>query len=278
MKKLLLSILSGIFVSSLSVLPAAAATTVIVTPTNTHGWSTADTRPGGAVNFVMDSSAPGNPHNGALQLTTDVTTAAKAQYMHDANTALSSVNELSYYTKQNSAIFPEGDPSYQLAVCLNGTPGGVCNGFSTLVFEPYQNPGNNGNVAVVNGVWQQWDVDAGQFWSTRTVVCTGGPVAGQGVTAGGGGAPFYPLSLIKTMCPNAVAVGFGVNIGSFNPGYNVETDLVNFNGTTYNFEPFQSPSDKNECKKGGWQDLTDQNGQPFKNQGECVSWTNGHGR
>src|SRR5690349_1073622 len=77
---------------------AAAANTVVVTPTNQQGWTTADTRPGGTVNFVVDSTAPSGA--GALQLTTDATLTAKAQYMHAANTPLSSITELSYYTKQ----------------------------------------------------------------------------------------------------------------------------------------------------------------------------------
>src|SRR3954451_13052104 len=90
---------------------AVAASTVVVTPTNTQGWSTADTRPGGAVNYVADTTAPGGS---ALQLTTDATTAAKAQYIHAADTPLSAVNELAYRTKQNSASFAQADPSYQL--------------------------------------------------------------------------------------------------------------------------------------------------------------------
>src|SRR5581483_11693196 len=70
---------------------ASAATTVVVTPANTQGWSTADTRPGGAVNFVVDASSPAP--NGALQLTTDGTAAAKAQYLHATNTPLSTVTD-----------------------------------------------------------------------------------------------------------------------------------------------------------------------------------------
>jgi hypothetical protein len=222
--------------------PAAADSQIVVTPPlNSQGWSTADTRPGGTVSFVSDPTAPGSPHNGALQLTTDATPTAKAQYLHAASTLLADVTELSYHTKQLSAAFPGGDPSYQLIMCLNGVTGtGACSpsgaplatsSFTTLVFEPYQNG------LVLNNIWQLWDVDQGQFWSTRTVICTGGALVGQEVTAGGGGAPFYTLAMIKTMCPNAVVIGFGVNIGSNNPSYVVRTDLFNFNGTTYNFEP-----------------------------------------
>src|SRR6478735_8367676 len=119
------------------VVSAMAASTVVVTPTNTQGWSTADTRPGGAVNYVVDATAPAGV--GALQLTTDATTTAKAQYMHAASTPLSAVTELSYYTKQNSAPFYGADASYQLPVCLGGISGTTCNGFTTFVYEPYEN-------------------------------------------------------------------------------------------------------------------------------------------
>jgi len=195
---------------------------VVVTPSNTQGWSTADTRPGGAVNFVVDATAPSG--RGALQLTTDATNAAKAQYLHAASTPLAGVTQLSYYTKQNSAAFAQGAVSYQLPLFLNGTTG-----FTTLVFEPYQNTLQG---PVLPTVWQQWDVDAGLFWSTRTVTCSNGTVTGTS-----GGPANYTLAMIKTMCPTASVLGFGVNIGSYNPSYNVETDLVNFNGTVYDFEP-----------------------------------------
>lgn len=240
----------------------AAGTTVVVTPTNTQGWSTADTTAGGAVNFVVDATAPRGA--GALQLTTNASVDAKAQYLHAANTPLASVTELSYSTKQVSASFVGGDPSYQLPVCLGGVVGTMCIGFTTFVYEPYQNG------VVTPGAWQSWDVDAGQFWSSRTV--TNGTCA---VVRGDGGPPFYTLATLKAMCPNAVVVGFGVNIGSNNPSYNVETDLVDFNGTIYDFEPFSTPTDKDQCKNGGFKNYTDPStGQPFKNQGQCVSFTN----
>jgi hypothetical protein len=254
---------------------AMAATTIVVTPTNQQGWTTADTRPGGDVNFVLDSTAPSGI--GALQLTTDATTAAKAQYMHDANTPLANVTELSYYTRQVSGP-PHADPSYQLVVCLGGLTSPVtamnplgCTGFTTFVFEPYQ---NNGLAApsplITPNVWQQWDVDAGQFWSSRTVNAGGSCVVAQG----SGGPPFYSLPTLKTICPSAVVVGFGVNIGTFNPSYNVYTDLVNFNGTTYDFEPYVIASDKNQCKNGGHTQVTRADGSSFKNQGDCMQYLN----
>jgi hypothetical protein len=260
MKKLL-ALGLGLAAAATLVVTAMAASTIVVTPTNTQGWSTDDTRIGGAVNFVVDATAPSGV--GALQLTTDATTAAKAQYMHAASVPLANVTELRYYTKQNSASFAGGDASYQLPVCLGGVSGTTCTGFTTFVYEPYENG------TVVPGTWQSWDVDMGQFWSSRTY--TNGTCA---VVAGAGGAPFYSLVALKTACPSAVVVGFGVNIGTFNPSYNVETDLVNFNGTSYDFEPYAVAHDKDQCKDGGWQTLKRADGSAFKNQGDCVSYTN----
>jgi hypothetical protein len=253
-KKLISGISSSLVIVAGMPIMASAASNVIVSPTNTHGWTTDDTRPGGNVSFVSDSSSPAG--SGALKLTTDSTTTSKAQYMHSANVSLSDVDKLSYFTKQNSASFDGGAPSYQLPVNLNGT-----SGFTTFVYEPYENG------TVTNGEWQSWDVDSGQFWSSRSVTCSNGAVV-----AGGGGAPFYSLSQIKTMCPDAVVTGFGVNVGSNNPNYNVETDLVDFNGTTYDFERYNTPQDKDDCKKDSYKNLTDNNGNGFKNQGACVSY------
>jgi hypothetical protein len=253
---------------------ATFAQTVIVTPTNTQGWSTADTRPGGDVDFVSDAPPAGG--NGSLELTTDGSVnpqgagTAKAQYMHGANLPLSQVTELSYMTKQVSASFAGGAPSYQLPVCLGGigtptptNPSG-CIGFTTFVYEPYQNG------TVTPNAWQTWDVDSGQFWSSRGYNDGGTCVIG----AGGGGAPFYNLTTLKTICPTAIVVGFGVNIGSNNPNYVVRTDFVNFNGTTYNFEMFESPTTAGQCKNSGWQTLRRADGSPFRNQGDCIQYVN----
>jgi hypothetical protein len=113
-----------------------------------------------------------------------------------------------------------------LQIDVNGLK--TAGGFTTLVFEPYQNVDQH---TIVPGRWEKWDVDAGQFWSSRS--STEGTCV---LVAGAGGPPFYTLAAIKTMCPNAVVVGIGVNIGSNNPGYTVATDGVQFNPVIYNFE------------------------------------------
>jgi hypothetical protein len=259
-------------------LTSLAASNTVVTPDSTQGWSTADTRTGGAVNFINDATAPAG--SGALQLTTDGTTTSKAQYLHAANTPLSSVTSLSYYTKQNAPSGTVADASYQLVLCLTGvtsntssncSPGltGTPNptSFATLVYEPYQ--GGQGTVA--NNTWQQWKIDStGLFWSTRTVVCSNGTITGSP-----GGPAAYTLTQIQTACPDAVAVGYGVNIGTNNPGYDVETDLFNFNGATYDFELHVGPPlHKSQCKNDGYKDFNTPT--TFKSESECLRYVRQH--
>jgi hypothetical protein len=274
MKTLLLSLFC-LFALAIS----AAAQTVVVTPTNAAslGWTTDDTRPGGAVNFVMDTSSPAPV--GALQLTTDGSVdangagTAKAQFLKkDILVPLSQVSQLSYYTKQNAASFAGGDPSYQLLVCLGGfssTSG--CSNFTTMVFEPYQMNGTDPSTQpVINGVWQSWDAYAGKWWSSRTRTVS----SSCAVVAGFGGPPFYTIPDLASACPDAVAVGFGVNIGSNNPNYNVESDLVSFNGTAYDFEPYIVARAQDQCKNGGWNSVKRANGTGFRNQGDCIQYVN----
>lgn len=264
-KKMLASTAVAGALTLAAIVPTFAASTVVVTPSNLQGWASTDVRGAGTLTYVNDPTSP--MPTGALQLTTSNSNTDKVDYMHAANTALSSVTELSYATKQVSGP-ATADPSYQLPVDLNGD--GTFD--TTLVYEPYWNG------AVVPGTWQTWDVAAGQLWSSKSytdpanLTCT--------VTAGAGGAPFYTLSALQTACPSAKVLGFGVNIGSYNPNYVVETDGVNFNGTTYNFElvtpgpVVNEPTSKDACKKDGYKAFTDAQGQPFKNQGQCVSYTN----
>jgi hypothetical protein len=256
-------IIGAVAAVSLMAASAASAATVTVTPTNTQGWATNDTTAGGQVNFVQDSTAPAGV--GALQLKTDATTTAKAQYVHATATPLAQVSDLSYQTKQNAGTLGVADPAYQLITCLGGATPSSCTGFTTLNYEPYQGGGGT----VLTGTWQSWDVDAGGFWSTRGYAGCSPAVVGTS-----GGPATYTLAALKTACPNAVVIGFGVNIGSNTPNWDVETDLVQFNDTTYDFEPYEVATDKDQCKKDGWKDVKRANGSSFKNQGDCIQYVN----
>ena len=122
---------------------------------------------------------------------------------------------------------------------------------------------------VVTGAWQQCDVDAGLFWSTRTVTCSNGTIVGTA-----GGPATYTLAQLQSTCPSAVVLAYGVNVGSNNPGWDVETDLFDFNGTVYDFEPYQVAQAKDECKNGGWTSITRADGSSFNNQGDCIQYVN----
>ncbi|HEY8886804.1 MAG TPA: hypothetical protein VIM31_04905 [Candidatus Microsaccharimonas sp.] len=208
---------------------ADAASTIAVNAANTQGWITDDTRANGYVSFVPDASAFGG--NGALSMKTDATPVAgqdKAQYMHYFTTPvpLSSITgELSFDTKQNSALFAAGTPSYQIPVYLNGPTG---TNFATLVYEPYVDQGNAG---VQNGVWQHWMINpsSSKIYSSKTVTGQNGNIVSSQ------GSSTYTLDQIKQYFPNATVLGFGLNVGSNNPGYDTEADNFTFNGTTYDF-------------------------------------------
>jgi hypothetical protein len=205
--------------------------TICVDP-GTASWTQDDTRPGGTVTFTNAYGGPPTLGPGSLELKTPaLDTAAKAGlYTHTMfGTPLRKVYTLQYWTYQAVATPPNpphADASFQLQVDVNGAAAG---GFTTLVFEPYQNTAQG---PIVPGAWQKWDVDAGLLWSSRTVT----DVPTCALVAGAGGPPFYTLAALQTACPNAVVVGIGVNVGTNNPGYTVATDGVRFNSTEYDFE------------------------------------------
>ena len=43
--------------------------------------------------------------------------------------------------------------------------------------------------------------------------------------------------------------------------------------SSFDFEPFVTAVDKDQCKNNGWQSLKRADGSTFKHQGDCVSYT-----
>jgi hypothetical protein len=189
-------------------------------------WYREDTRVGGGVTLTKDFGAPPNFGDGALALTTNATTKAKAQLFtshHVTGTLLSAITKLGYYTYQSSTTSPAiADAALQITVNL---PGG---GFTTLVYEPYQ--GSGGPNPIVPDTWQYWDATGGNWWSTRDVTC-----GSYHLAAGHGGAPFTNPTALGTNCPGAKVLQIGVNVGSANPGYTVAVDGVEFATATDDF-------------------------------------------
>ena len=51
-------------------------------------------------------------------------------------------------------------------------------------------------------------------------------------------------------------------------------DNTNIDGHMYTYDEGRHATNKDDCKDGGWMDLVREDGTTFKNQGDCVSYTN----
>lgn len=250
----------------------ASSTTVVVTGNDIgSSWFTADTRTGGAVNFVVGPATP--PLGvGSLEMTTTDTNGpsqAKAQLFtyNYIGTPLNSVDAISYaaYRRSSSTNSPAQTISLNMEVDVNGEAAG---GFTTLVFEPVYNPAQG---PMLLNTWQEWDAFAdgtAVWWSTKDI---------PGVCAFN---CFVSWSNIMAANPDAkILGGFGFNVGSGWTGvYSGAADGLTFgvSGTsvTYDFEPYRVARNADDCKNGGWQYVKRADGSPFKNQGDCIQYVN----
>ncbi len=182
-------------------------------------------------------------------------------------TLLSDVNRIGYSTYRTAGQDSQV-AALNIQVDVNGAAPG---GFTTLVFEPVYNTDQG---VVTSGTWQTWDAfNGGQaiWWSSNPI-----PSAPNRDT-------FVSWDTIVAANPDAVIVGgFGINQGSGNPalttasdnltlGYGEGTDAVCL---TYDFEPFRVATSKEDCKNGGFQNVTTAGGASFKNQGQCIQYVN----
>ncbi len=212
------------------------------------------------------ASGPGTPPLGVGSLTLATPTGADKvtlfNYDH-VGTRLADVRSMSYSTWRTTGTGQQV-AAINLQVDVNGAAPG---GFTTLVFEPVYNTAQG---AVVNGTWQSWDAYMGGnaiWWSSNAIP----------------GAPnrdtFVPWSTIVAANPDAVIVGgFGVNQGSGNPALVSSVDALHFDtpsvSVTYDFEPYRVATTKDACKNDGWKQVKRADGTGFRNQGDCVSYTN----
>jgi hypothetical protein len=99
-----------------------------------------------------------------------------------------------------------------------------------------------------------------------------------------GGSPFttYANAPANVLAGKVIGV-FVVVDGSWNTaatgGDSEQTTLVdnitlNSDVTTFDAAAPAQPSTKDDCKKSGWKNFVDSDGNPFKNQGQCVSYYN----
>jgi hypothetical protein len=267
---------------ALPLVAKAANATTTITPTNFNAvFNRSDVRPVSSYNFV---TGPANPPLGvgSLELST-VDSNGKQQHLEtqQQGSAVANVDSMSYSTYRHgtSTALPVQDPAINMEIFTSGS-----SGYTTLVFEPVYNIDQG---PVVNDTWQNWDAYNGGtaiWWSTHDLYDTNNvlvacnPNGALAATPACAGKLFVPFSVIQTAFPNATIISYGVNQGSGNPGLLANVDAlsigINGNTTTYDFEPYAVASDKDSCKNGGWMNVKRNDGTAFKNQGDCVSYTN----
>ncbi len=262
---------------------SAASTTTVVTESDVSRYAE-DTPP--LKNWVIYTpnagtatfrSGPPTPPLGAgsLELSTPTGNDKVTVFnYHHMGTALSAIDAMGYSTYRSAGNLQQV-AALNIEVDVNGSAPG---GFTTLVFEPVYNTDQD---AVVSGEWQTWDAFNGGnaiWWSSRTIP---GAYSPNDITAPSGAPLYVSWNTILANNPNAFIVGgFGVNQGSGNPALTTAVDALTIgaggNTTTYDFELYHVAMNKDQCKNGGWQNVTRSDGTSFKNQGDCVSYTNNH--
>jgi hypothetical protein len=176
-------------------------------------------------------------------------------------TPLDGLTALRYATYRSAGALQQVT-AINIQADVNGAAEG---GFTTLVFEPVYNTPQG---AVVNGVWQTWDAlaaGAGRWWSTRDI---------PGVCAFD---CFVAWSDILAANPDATVLGaIGLNQGSGNGGLTAAADQLvigtTAGTTTFDFDPFVTPSTRETCQHDGWVTARRADGTAFTNQGDCVAY------
>lgn len=217
---------------------AADAATLVVTPRNAVrlGW-VAENIGGGTETFTDSFGAPAGLGAGALELSTTAADADQA-YFRDyavAGMPLAAVSNLSYWNYTPVPDTVDG-ASLKLAIWTGELCPDLTPDLTTLTYEPYWNVSTASDGAAIAGRvpsgWTEWSITptSGVFWSFDTT-CNGA------LQAGHGGPPFYTLSQVLADYPDARLVSVGVDVGTYNPSYDVAVDGVTIDNVTYNFEP-----------------------------------------
>ena len=240
----------------------AATTNVVVTPSNMQDWGFLIETGTDSVGEIV--AGPGTPPFGDASARLQTVNSADGIVLGKlgyGGTKLADLEELVYSTYRSAG----GDA---LAISLQfNIDADVTDADDTwqgrLVFEPYYTE------TVETGEWQTWDtMNQGKWWGTGAVVsaeCSiGSPCTFDEVLSA-----FPNIGVHNTL--GAVLFRAGSGWAGFDG--NVDGLKIGLAGdvTIYDFEldpVINDPSDKDECKDGGWMDFG------FKNQGQCIRFVN----
>ncbi len=281
-KKLELSIAAVVVAfAAYMALPSSAATnTVVVTSNDLENSQVAafsngkwffyndenDTVDNSLGTFVVGPSTP-PAGNGSVQISVTGTQRRNIATYRFKGTVLSDITTLKFST-YNPSAGNGGSANRSGYLHFNVDFNGSDTWQRRLVFVPSQNG------TVVQNSWQEWDAinggNAKWLYSGATWPVTGEP-----------GTTSKTWNQILTDYPGVrmrVSDPFvGVRVGEpYSDGYTENVDAFKFattgDTTVFDFEPLVGPpADKNACKDNGWKTF---NNPVFKNQGDCVSYTN----
>jgi hypothetical protein len=200
----------------------------------------------------------GNPGN-AVQLVSDTsaTSYAGIDFETTSGITFADLNTLSTDFNPTDDGCLGGSPRFQINVDVGG--GTIKNIFSYIGTD-------SGSPACVNGTWQSSTdlLETGKLIDTSQVGGTFYDTYDNALAAYGS-LPVTGIQLVED-------AGWAFPDGE----QTALVDNTQINDTVYTYE-----LTKEDCKNGGWQTLTDQNGHSFKNQGQCVAYMNhndGHGQ
>jgi hypothetical protein len=145
---------------------------------------------------------------------------------------------IGHTTVATGTISPLGETQVDGLTCLGPGSGG-----STELFGSFTFTGADGSITgEMTGLM---DGSCCLFFEHMTVVITGGTGDFEGATG--------------TLSVEGVFLNLSSVEGTVTGSITV---------------PPNTPTSKADCMNGGWRDFEDENGEPFKNQGDCIAWVN----
>lgn len=194
---------------------------------------------------------------------------AKARAMTDLYNGipLADLEEVTYSTYIESAWSEGYGPSINVMIDPANDVDGEPDDFVTLVWEA-----NKAGHTIEEDTWQDWSTTGGTGgWWSPSIRPFSSPTPGSNAN------PAQLDAFVDLYGADSEIIGFAVNVGrhpemtSYVDGVGVTADGVT---RTYDFEAFRVATSKDECKKGGWQDVRRADGSAFRNQGECIRYVN----
>jgi hypothetical protein len=197
---------------------------------------------------------PGNASANSLLLESTATTSGAAEFDVPAGLTFATLETLSsdYFIVTGDCV--GGSPRFQIAVPETGPVDADPSGDNIFVYFEPRVPGDP-------------PCPVGAWTSTGDMLAAGATVD----TSQLGGTFYhdYEDAVADFGSLSVLSVSLVADSGWL-ANQSIRFDNVNIDGDITTFEEVTTVDDKDDCKKGGWQDFTDAPG-PFKNQGQCVS-------